>query len=145
MDGIWIVLLTVLAILGAPLFAIFWAASMLLFGALPDTSITGVANDVFSEKFADSPLLVTIPLFTFAGYLMAESGTPQRLVKLSRAWLGWMPGGLAMVCLMASAFFTTFTGGSGITIVAIGGLLYPALVQDGYEENFSLGLVTTGG
>ena len=145
MDGIWIVLLTVLAILGAPLFAIFGAASMLLFGALPDTSITGVANDVFSEKFADSPLLVTIPLFTFAGYLMAESGTPHRLVKLSRAWLGWMPGGLAMVCLMASAFFTTFTGGSGITIVAIGGLLYPALVQDGYEENFSLGLVTTGG
>jgi C4-dicarboxylate transporter DctM subunit len=145
MDGIWIVLLTVLAILGAPLFTIFGAAAMLLFGALPDTSITGTANDVFSEKFADSPLLVTIPLFTFAGYLMAESGTPHRLVKVSRAWLGWMPGGLAMVCLMASAFFTTFTGGSGITIVAIGGLLYPALVQDGYEENFSLGLVTTGG
>ena len=68
MDGIWIVLLVVVAILGAPLFAIFGAASMLLFGALPDTSITGTANDVFSEKFADSPLLVTIPLFTFAGY-----------------------------------------------------------------------------
>jgi tripartite ATP-independent transporter DctM subunit len=118
---------------------------MLLFGALPDTSITGTANDVFSEKFADSPLLVTIPLFTFAGYLLAESGTPHRLVKVSRAWLGWMPGGLAIVCLVASAFFTTFTGGSGITIVAIGGLLYPALVADKYEENFSLGLVTTGG
>ena len=145
MDGIWIVLLTVLAILGAPLFAIFGAAAMILFGNLPDTSITGTANDVFSEKFADSPLLVTIPLFTFAGYLMAESGTPHRLVKVSRAWLGWMPGGLAMVCLVASAFFTTFTGGSGITIVAIGGLLYPALVQDKYDENFSLGLVTTGG
>ncbi len=145
MDGFWIVLLVVLAVLGAPLFAIFGAASMLLFGALPDTSITGTANDVFSEKFADSPLLVTIPLFTFAGYLMAESGTPQRLVKLSRAWLGWMPGGLAMVCLVASAFFTTFTGGSGITIVAIGGLLFPALLADRYKENFSLGLVTTGG
>ena len=145
MDTMWIVLLTVLAIIGAPLFAIFGAASMLLFWALPDTSITGVANDVFSEKFADSPLLVTIPLFTFAGYLMAESGTPQRLVRVSRAWLGWMPGGLAMVCLVASAFFTTFTGGSGITIVAIGGLLYPALVSDKYDENFSLGVVTTGG
>jgi tripartite ATP-independent transporter DctM subunit len=145
MDGMWIVLLIVLTILGAPLFAIFGAASMLLFHALPDTSITGVANDVFSEKFADSPLLVTIPLFTFAGYLMAESGTPQRLVKVSRAWLGWMPGGLAMVCLVASAFFTTFTGGSGITIVAIGGLLYPALVADKYDDNFALGLVTTGG
>ncbi len=145
MDTMWIVLLAVLAIIGAPLFAIFGAASMLLFAALPDTSITGVANDVFSEKFADSPLLVTIPLFTFAGYLMAESGTPQRLVRVSRAWLGWMPGGLAMVCLVASAFFTTFTGGSGITIVAIGGLLYPALVSDKYDENFSLGVVTTGG
>jgi tripartite ATP-independent transporter DctM subunit len=145
MDTIWIVLITVMAILGAPLFTIFGAASMLLFYALPDTSITGTANDVFSEKFADSPLLVTIPLFTFAGYLMAESGTPQRLVKVSRAWLGWMPGGLAMVCLVASAFFTTFTGGSGITIVAIGGLLFPALLSDKYEENFSLGLVTTGG
>ena len=145
MDGLWIAFLTLLAVLGAPLFAIFGAAAMLLFGALPDTSITGVANDVFSEKFADSPLLVTIPLFTFAGYLMAESGTPERLVRVSRAWLGWMPGGLAMVCLVASAFFTTFTGGSGITIVAIGGLLYPALVSDKYDENFSLGVVTTGG
>ncbi|MGB8222398.1 MAG: TRAP transporter large permease [Polyangiales bacterium] len=145
MDGIWIVILIVVAIFGAPLFTIFGAAAMLLFGALPDTSITGTANDVFSEKFADSPLLVTIPLFTFAGYLLAESGTPHRLVKLSRAWLGWMPGGLAIVCLMASAFFTTFTGGSGITIVAIGGLLYPSLIADKYEENFSLGLVTTGG
>ena len=145
MDGIWIILLIALAIMGAPLFAIFGASAMLLFGSLPDTSITGTANDVFSEKFADSPLLVTIPLFTFAGYVLAESGTPDRLVKLSRAWLGWMPGGLAMVCLVASAFFTTFTGGSGITIVAIGGLLYPALVSDKYDENFSLGLVTTGG
>jgi len=144
-DGIWVALLIALAILGAPLFAIFGAAAMLLFGGLPDTSITGTANDVFSEKFADSPLLVTIPLFTFAGYLLAESGTPQRLVRVSRAWLGWMPGGLAIVCLVASAFFTTFTGGSGITIVAIGGLLYPALVADKYDENFSLGLVTTGG
>ena len=140
-----VLLLILAAILGAPLFAVFGASSMLLFHALPDTSITGATNDVFSEKFSDSPLLVTIPLFTFAGYLMAESGTLQRLVRLSRAWLGWMPGGLAVVCLLASAFFTTFTGGSGITIVAIGGLLLPALISENYEENFSLGLVTTGG
>jgi tripartite ATP-independent transporter DctM subunit len=145
MDGLWIALLIALAIIGTPLFAIFGAASMLLFGALPDTSITGAANDVFSEKFADSPLLVTIPLFTFAGYVLAESGTPDRLVRMARAWFGWMPGGLAMVCLVASAFFTTFTGGSGITIVAIGGLLFPALISDKYKESFSLGLVTTGG
>jgi C4-dicarboxylate transporter DctM subunit len=143
---LWIILFLLgLALLGAPLFAIFGAAAMLLFSEMPDTPITGATNDVFSEKFANSPLLVTIPLFTFAGYLMAESGTPRRLVNMSRAWLGWMPGGLAIVCLMASAFFTTFTGGSGITIVAIGGLLYPAMIADRYPERFSLGLVTTGG
>lgn len=145
MDGIIIAAIIVLALLGTPLFAVFGGAAMVLFGLLPDTGITGAANDVFSEKFADSPLLVTIPLFTFAGYLMAESGTPRRLVELSRAWLGWLPGGLAIVCLVASAFFTTFTGGSGITIVAIGGLLYPALIADNYSEKFSLGLITTGG
>ncbi|MCS6798357.1 MAG: TRAP transporter large permease subunit [Myxococcota bacterium] len=133
------------ALIGAPLFAVFGLAALGLFGAMPDTSITGVAQDVFSEKFADSPLMVTIPLFTVAGYLMAESGTPRRLVELSRAWLGWLPGGLAVVCLGASAFFTTFTGGSGITIVAIGGLLFPALLADRYRERYALGLVTTGG
>ncbi len=145
METIVFLILVAFALLGAPLFAIFGGAAMFLFDSLENTPITGAANDVFSEKFADSPLLVTIPLFTFAGYLMAESGTPRRLVKLSRAWLGWMPGGLAIVCLVASAFFTTFTGGSGITIVAIGGLLFPSLVADEYDEDFSLGLVTTGG
>jgi C4-dicarboxylate transporter, DctM subunit len=145
MSWIIIVGLMLLAALGAPLFVVFGAAAMYLFDVLPDTPIMGATNDVFSEKFADSTLLVTIPLFTFAGYLMAESGTPRRLVELSRAWLGWLPGGLALVCIIASAFFTTFTGGSGITIVAIGGLLYPALVSERYPERFSLGLVTTGG
>ena len=145
MDILIVLLIVVLALLGAPLFAIFAAAAMLLFAQLDDTSITGAAADIFSEKFGESPLLVTIPLFTFAGYLMAESGTPRRLVRVSRAWFGWMPGGLAMVCLVASAFFTTFTGGSGITIVAIGGLLFPALVSENYPEKFSLGLVTSGG
>lgn len=145
MDGALVVGLIVLAILGMPLFAVFGAAAMVLFANMENTNVTGAAHDVFSEKFADSPLMVTIPLFVFAGYIMAESGTPRRLVRLSRAWLGWLPGGLAMVALAASAFFTTFTGGSGITIVAIGGLLYPALIQERYSEKFSLGLVTTGG
>jgi C4-dicarboxylate transporter DctM subunit len=145
MSGLLIAALVLLAILGAPLFAVFGAASMSLFASLENTSVTGAAHDVFSEKFADSPLMVTIPLFIFSGYLMAESGTPRRLVELSRAWLGWMPGGLAVVCICASAFFTTFTGGSGITIVAIGALLYPALQEDKYPEKFSLGLVTGSG
>ncbi len=145
MDIAIVLFIVLLALLGAPLFAIFAAAAMLLFAQLTDTSITGAAADIFSEKFGESPLLVTIPLFTFAGYMLAESGTPQRLVRVSRAWFGWMPGGLAMVCLVASAFFTTFTGGSGITIVAVGGLLFPALISEKYPEKFSLGLVTSGG
>jgi C4-dicarboxylate transporter DctM subunit len=131
--------------MGVPLFLLFGAGSMLLFSSQAGGTITSVAIDVFSEKFADSPTLVTIPLFTIAGYLMAEGGTPRRLINLSRALLGWMPGGLAIVCLCTSAFFTTFTGGSGITIVAIGGLLMPALLQEGYPKRFSLGLITTAG
>ncbi len=143
MDPLVALVLVLFAFLGAPLFAVFGAASLILFGE--DGSTVSVAVDVFSERFADSPTLVTLPLFTFAGYLMAESGTPKRLVAVSRALFGWLPGGLAIVCLFASAFFTTFTGGSGITIVAIGGLLFPALIQEKYPEKFSLGLVTTGG
>lgn len=135
----------VIALIGTPLFLVFGSAAMYLFGSSEGGSITSVAIDVFSEKFADSPTLVTIPLFTIAGYLMAEGGTPKRLIELSRALLGWLPGGLAVVCLCTSAFFTTFTGGSGITIVAIGGLLMPALIQERYPRQFALGLVTSGG
>ena len=134
-----------LALIGTPLFLVFGAAAMYSLRPSHDGTITSVAIDVFSEKFADSPQLVTIPLFTIAGYMMAEGGTPTAWSTLSRAWLGWMPGGLAVVCLCTSAFFTTFTGGSGITIVAIGGLLMPALLQERYPERFSLGLVTTAG
>ena len=110
MDGLIIVLLIVCALLGMPLFAVFGAASMMLFGSLEDTSITGASNDVFSEKFADSPLLVTIPLFTFAGTVFAEGGAPRRMVELSQRLLGWLPGGLAVVGLLTCALFTAFTG-----------------------------------
>jgi len=134
-----------LVLCGAPLYSVFGVVSVFLFWQLPDTPLSGAANDMFSEKFADSPLLVTIPLFTFAGVTLAASGAPQRLVQVSRALFGWIPGGLAIVCLVASAIFTTFTGGSGVTIVAIGALLYPALIEEKYKEKFSLGLVTTGG
>src|SRR5690606_2824272 len=95
--------------------------------------------------FAGSPIITTIPLFTFVGYVMAESKTPERLVRAASAWLGWMPGGLAIVCVIASAIFTLFTGGSGVTNIAVGGLPPPALRKSGYSEKFSLGLVTTGG
>jgi hypothetical protein len=120
-----------LALLGAPLFAIMGGASELAWLLHPDASqhfLNRIAPTVLDEeRFAGSPILVTIPLFTFVGYVMAESKTPDRIVRASRAVFGWIPGGLAIVCIVASAFFTTLTGGSGVTIVAIGGLLYPAL------------------
>ena len=138
-----------LALLGAPLFAIMGGASELAWLLHPDAAqhfLNRIAPTVLDEeRFAGSPILVTIPLFTFVGYLMAESKTPDRIVRASRAVFGWIPGGLAIVCIVASAFFTTLTGGSGVTIVAIGGLLYPALRKQGYSDAFALGLVTTGG
>ena len=137
-----------LALFGAPLFAVMGGSSELLWLTHPKTSehfLRFIAPNVLDERFADSPILVTIPLFTFVGYLMAESKAPDRIVRGASAAFGWLPGGLAMVCLVASAFFTTLTGGSGVTIVAIGGLLYPALRKQGYPDGYSLGLVTTGG
>ncbi len=91
------------------------------------------------------PFLSAIPLFTFAGYILSKSNAPKRLVRLTRAMLGWMSGGLALVCLAACAFFTAFTGASGVTIIALGAILYPALQQDGYPDKFNLGLVTSAG
>jgi C4-dicarboxylate transporter, DctM subunit len=135
----------VLALIGVPLFVLFGGAALGLFLTLPEGAWASPAIDVFSANFAESPSLMTIPLFTFAGFLLAESGTPLRLIDLSRAWLGWLPGGLAVVCLMASTFFATFTGGSGVTIVAVGGLLYPALRREKYPDDFSIGLITTAG
>ncbi len=138
-----------LALLGAPLFAIMGGASEFAWLLHPDVAqhfLNRIAPTVLDEeRFAGSPILVTITLFTFVGYVMAESKTPDRIVRASRAVFGWIPGGLAIVCIVASAFFTTLTGGSGVTIVAIGGLLYPALRKQGYSDAFALGLVTTGG
>lgn len=142
------ILVALLALLGTPLFAIMGGGSELLWLLSDDPTLRFlrfIAPNVMDDRFAGSPILVTIPLFTFTGYLMAESKAPDRIVRASAAFFGWMPGGLAMVCIVASAFFTTLTGGSGVTIVAIGGLLYPALRKQGYPDNYALGLVTTGG
>ncbi len=146
--GALVALIGALALLGAPLFAIMGGAAELawLTHKDPDQQVLRrLASDVFGPYFAGSPIITTIPLFTFVGYVMAESKTPERLVRTATAWLGWMPGGLAIVCVIASAVFTLFTGGSGVTIIAVGGLLLPALRKSGYSEKFSLGLVTTGG
>lgn len=143
-----VVLIVLLALVGMPMFAVLGALAIVAWLTHADPSYNFVrflAPDVLDDRFAGSPILVTIPLFTFIGYLMAESKTPDRIVRASRAFFGWMPGGLAMVCICASAVFTMLTGGSGVTIVAIGGLLFPALIKQRYPEKFSLGLVTTGG
>ncbi|MRG93584.1 TRAP transporter large permease [Polyangium spumosum] len=144
----WVIVIILLTLVGMPLFAVMGGISILswLGSDIADQRfVRFIAANVLEDKFSNSPILVTIPLFTFVGYLMAESKTPDRIVRAASAVLGWMPGGLAIVCIVASAFFTTLTGGSGVTIVAIGGLLYPALRRQGYSERFTLGLVTTAG
>ena len=137
-----IVLLVLVAFLGAPLFTVIMAAALLGFHHL-EIDLSVVAIELF--RLTDMPLLLALPLFTFAGYILSESRTSHRLVRLTRAVLGWMPGGLAIVAFVACALFTAFTGASGVTIVALGALLYPALIQAGYRQKFSLGLVTTSG
>ncbi len=136
------IILVLLAILGAPLFAVIASSAMLGFRAI-ETDLMTIALELLS--IAQMPFLAAIPLFTFAGYLLSESDAPKRLVRLTNALLGWMPGGLALVCLSACAFFTAFTGASGVTIIALGAILYPALKQDGYGDKFNLGLVTSSG
>jgi len=130
------------AVIGAPIFVLLGGAALLLFFA---EGVPVAAIPVETYRIVVSPAIPTIPLFTLTGYLLAEGGASQRLVRLFRAFFGWMPGGLAIVTTLVCAFFTTFTGASGITILALGGLLLPVLQKDGYSEQFSLGLLTATG
>ena len=140
-----ILLIVGAALLGAPLFLVIAAIALVGFlslgggGAVYASLIEPVRTVVSQDIF------LAIPLFTFAGFVMAAANTPTRLVNLSKAFLGWLPGGIAIVALVACAFFTAFTGASGVTIIALGGLLFPILLKERYPENFSLGLMTTGG
>ncbi len=131
-----------IALLGAPLFTIIGAIAMLSFNS---EGIETSAVMVELYRICSNPTLVAIPLFTFAGYVLAESKTPQRLVNLARAFFGSFSGGLSVVALVTCAVFTAFTGASGVTIVALGGLLFPILLKEHYPEKFSLGLITTSG
>lgn len=143
-----LIIVFIVALLGAPVFVVMAGATLLawLTQDSPVLQYTRfIAPDVLDERFAGSPILVTVPLFTFVGYMMAQSKAPQRIVRAANAFFGWLPGGLAIVCLVASAFFCTLTGGSAVTIVAVGGLLYPALIANGYPEKYSLGVIMTGG
>jgi tripartite ATP-independent transporter DctM subunit len=135
-------LLLLLALLGAPLFAVIAASAMWGF-TQEGIDLQAIVIEFYG--IAEMPILLAIPLFTFAGYLLGESGAPRRLVRLTQAVLGWMPAGLAIVSLAACAFFTAFTGASGVTIIALGALLFPALQHAGYPEKFNLGLITSAG
>jgi C4-dicarboxylate transporter DctM subunit len=137
-----VILLILLILFGLPIFAGFLGAAML---GLHTTGvdISAILIEIF--RLANAPVLLAIPLFTFAGYLLSEGGTSQRLVRFSKCLLGWLPGGLGVVALVSCSFFTAITGATGITIIALGGLLLPALLSERYKENFSLGLMTTSG
>ncbi len=131
-----------LAILGSPLFVVISALALLSFYSVEiDLSVVIIEM----SRLSDTPLLLSLPLFIFAGTLLSESATAQRLLKLSQLLLGWLPGGLAVISLIVCAIFTAFTGASGVTIFAVGGLLFPALLKDNYSEKFSLGLLTSSG
>jgi C4-dicarboxylate transporter DctM subunit len=131
-----------LMILGTPVFIVICALTFYLFFS---NQIDSSAMIIEMHRMATTPILVAIPLFTFAGYLLSESGAPRRLIRLSDALLGWLPGGLSIIALITCAIFTALTGATGLTIIAVGGILLPALLRGRYPEGFSLGLLTTSG
>jgi len=128
--------------LGAPIFAILGGAAALLFMS---DGITPAAILIETYSLSVSPTLPAIPLFTLAGFILAEGHASGRLLRVFRSLFGWIPGGSAVVCAVLCSFFTAFTGGSGVTILALGGVLFPALLRDGYRERFALGLLTASG
>jgi len=149
-----VALLALAFVSGAPLFTIMLGATAL--GAW--SGIVHLTNGGAIEEFNGNIAMIqhvglgdevetmsTIPLFIYAGYLLAESGTADRLVRFANALLGWVPGGLAMVTIGTCALFTVFSGASGVTIIALGGVLMPALVRQGYPERFSMGLIAGTG
>ena len=141
---IWLIvgILILLAALGAPLFAVLGAIALIGFYSAGQE---GIAVAVEFYRLSDMPALIAIPLFTLAVYMLSESKTPPRLVRLTNALVGWLPGGLAIVAVLACTLFTAFTGATGVTIIALGAVLYPALRQAQYGEKFSLGLLTASG
>jgi len=146
--GSWIgvtasmIILLAVSALGVPAFVTMGGVGLILFWGLRQP-IASIAIDHYSLVI--NPSLPTLPLFTLAGYFLAEGGAPRRLVRVFAAWFGPLPGGSAMVTALACAFFTCFTGASGVTIIAIGGLLMPVLLAERYSERDALGMVTGAG
>ena len=140
--GIGIGILALSAILGVPIFAFLGGAALLLFWS---DGVTTSAIPTEMYRIVVSPVFPTIPLFTLAGFILSESKSSERFVKVFQALFGWLPGGSAVAVTLLCAFFTTFTGASGITILALGSLLLPVLRSSGLSERFSIGLLTATG
>jgi C4-dicarboxylate transporter, DctM subunit len=137
-----ITLALLLMLIGTPVFVVISGLTLYLFFA---SGIDVSALIIEVHRMATTPVLVAIPLFTFAGYLLSASGAPRRLIRMADALLGWLPGGLSVIALVTCAVFTALTGATGLTIIALGGILLPAMTRGKYPENFSLGLLTTTG
>jgi C4-dicarboxylate transporter DctM subunit len=139
---LFIIFFLALLLIGVPIFVVIAGLTLyLLFTSQID--ISALIIDI--HRMATTPVLVAIPLFTFAGYLLSASGAPNRLIRLSNAILGWLPGGLSVIALVTCAVFTALTGATGLTIIALGGILLPVMMRARYSETFSLGLLTTSG
>ena len=131
-----------LALLGVPLFAIIGLSALASFY---NAEIDSAAIFIELYRVASNPTLIAIPLFTFSGFILAHGKTPERLARVSQSIFRGASGGVPIAILMACAFFTALTGASGVTIIALGGLLYPLLLREKYGENFSLGMITSSG
>jgi tripartite ATP-independent transporter DctM subunit len=143
-SGYWIGLAGILVagVLGMPIFAVLAGITIVLLSA-DDLPLATIPLKHYS--LTTNPTLPTVPLFTLAGYFLAEGGASKRFVRFFGAWFGWLRGGTAIVAAVACAFFTTFTGASGVTILAMGSLLLPVLIASNMKERNALGLITSSG
>lgn len=137
-----LILLAAAGALGTPIFVFLGGAALLLFWG---EGVTVAAIPAETYRIVASPIFPTIPLFTLAGFILSEGRASERLVRVFQVLFGWIPGGLAVAATLLCAFFTTFTGASGVTILALGGLLLPVLLKGGFKEDFSIGLLTSTG
>ena len=137
-----LIILLISTVLGSPIFITLAGVAILLF--FKNEQMLGYLPNEAYEVLTD-PIFPTIPLFTVAGFILSEGKSGERLVRFFKALFGSLPGGIAIMAVMVSAFFTTFTGASGVTILALGGLLHYIMQKEKYSEEFTIGLLTSSG
>ncbi len=140
-----VIFIVAMALLETPLFAVIGALSVAALLAADPSLLSVQLVLIEMNRLASMPVLVALPLFTLVGTLLTETGAPGRIMDFVKALIGWLPGGIAIAALCSCAFFTALTGASGVTIVAVGSVLYPVLQRRGYSDRFNLGLLTTSG